>query len=60
MSQTIIFKAKKIITMNPNQPETTHVAVRNGHILGTGTLEELENWGDYNLDDTFHNKTRNN
>mgnify|MGYP001284735545 CR=1 FL=1 len=56
MFQTRIFKAKKIITMNPNQPETTHVAVRNGRILGTGTLEELEIWGDYSLDNTFHNK----
>ena len=56
MVQTSIFRAKKIITMNPNQPETTHVAVRDGRILGTGTLEELAIWGDYTLDDTFHDK----
>ena len=56
MVQTRIFSAKKIITMNPNQPETTHVAVRDGLILGTGTLGELAIWGDYTLDETFHNK----
>jgi len=56
MRQTTIFKAKKIITMNPNQPKTTHVAVRDGLILGTGTLEELASWGDYTLDETFHDK----
>ena len=37
-----IYRAKKIITMNPNQPHATHVAVRDGRILGAGNLEELE------------------
>ncbi|MDG1935895.1 MAG: amidohydrolase [Paracoccaceae bacterium] len=56
MGKIRIFSAKKIITMNPNQPETTHVAVREGRILSTGTLEELAIWDDYTLDETFHNK----
>ena len=56
MAQTTIFHARKIITMNPGQPEATHVAVREGRILGTGALEDLEPWGKYELDDRFADK----
>jgi len=51
-----IYRAKKIITMNPNQPHATHVAVRDGRILGAGNLEELEGWGEYELDEQFADK----
>jgi predicted amidohydrolase YtcJ len=51
-----VFSAKKIITMNPSNPEGTHVAVRDGRILGVGTLKELAGWGEYGLDDTFKDK----
>ena len=53
---TTIYSARKIITMNPNQPATTHVAVRDGKVLGTGPLEKLAGWGDYTLDDRFADK----
>lgn len=36
--------------MNPMQPSATHVAVRDGRILGVGDLPELARWGDYTLD----------
>ena len=42
--------------MNPSQPHATHVAVRDGIILGAGSLDELAGWGDYDLDDTFSDK----
>ncbi|MFM9108499.1 MAG: amidohydrolase [Chloroflexota bacterium] len=48
-----IFQAKKILTMDPNNPEAEYVAVRDGRILGAGPLDQLEGWGDYTLDDTF-------
>lgn len=48
-----VFVARKIVTMNPSNPEATHVAVRDGRILGAGTLEEVAGWGDYTLDETF-------
>ena len=51
-----IFTAKKIITMNPSNPEGTHIAVRDGRILGVGSLEEVSGWGEYTLDDTFLDK----
>ena len=48
-----IFKARKIITQDFVIPEATHVAVRDGKILGAGDLETLEGWGEYTLDETF-------
>lgn len=56
MSATTIYSAKKIITMNPSRPEASHVAVREGRILGAGTLEELATWGAYTLDTRFADK----
>ena len=53
---TTIYPARKILTMNPNQPSVTHVAVRDGKILGAGTLEDLAGWGDYTLDERFADK----
>ena len=53
MSETIVYSAKKIITMNPSRPEATHVAVRDGRILGAGSLSELQTWGDVRLDERF-------
>lgn len=56
MSTTTIYSARKILTMNPNQPVVSHVAVRDGRILGAGALSDLEGWGDYTLDDRFADK----
>ena len=51
-----IYSARKILTMNPRRPEATHVAVRDGRVLGTGALEELAGWGDHEHDDRFADK----
>lgn len=56
MTEMTIYNARKIITMNPNRPTATHVAVRDGRILGAGTLSELEGWGPYTLDRQFADK----
>ena len=48
-----IFPAKKIITMCRSRPTADHVAVRDGRILGAGSLCELAGWGDYTLDRRF-------
>jgi len=48
-----IYAAKKIITMNPANPEATHIAVRDGEILGVGSFEEVAVWGDHQLDESF-------
>ena len=56
MTDTTVYVARKIITMNPNQPAVTHVAVRDGRILGAGALSDLEPWGAFTLDDRFADK----
>ena len=56
MADITIYSARKIITMNPARPSVTHVAVRDGRILGAGSLEELQGWGAYELDDRFNDK----
>jgi len=48
-----IFAARRIITMNPARPTATHVAVREGRILGVGPLAELAGWGPHTLDERF-------
>ena len=53
MSTTTIYVAREIITMNPMQASATHVAVRDGRILGVGQLDELAQWGAYTLDTRF-------
>ncbi|MFP5405672.1 MAG: amidohydrolase family protein, partial [Gammaproteobacteria bacterium] len=56
MTATTIFSARRIRTMNPARPLATHVAVRDGRILGVGSLQELAGWGDYSLDERFADK----
>ena len=59
--QTVVYAARKIITMTANRPEATHVAVREGRVLAVGNLEEVSSWsssgrGEYRLDETFADK----
>jgi len=55
-SATTIYRARRILTMNPARPEATHVAVKAGRILGAGTLEELAGWGPHVEDEVFADK----
>jgi hypothetical protein len=50
---TTIYRARRIITMNPSRPSATHVAVREGRVLGVGSLDELAGWGPHQLDERF-------
>ena len=56
MANITIFQAKRIITLNSYRPFATHVAVQNGKILGVGSLEQLQGWGEYNLDTSLSGK----
>ena len=53
---TTVYAASKIITMNPMQPQATHVAVREGRVLAVGTLDDVQAWGDFELDTRFSDK----
>ncbi|MBT3143421.1 amidohydrolase [Ruegeria litorea] len=57
MADITIFQARTIVTMNPSAPKATHVAVRDGRILGVGALSDLQGWGDYELNSQFANMT---
>lgn len=53
MAEITIFTARKVITMNAANPFAEAVAVRDGRILGAGTVDELAGWGDHDLDTAF-------
>lgn len=48
-----IFTARKIITMNPANPEAQAVVVRDGRIICVGSLDECQGWGAATIDDRF-------
>jgi len=52
-AETIVYQARTIVTMDPNRPRATHVAVRDGRILAVGERDEVEAWGAARLDDRF-------
>jgi len=56
LDETVIYKARKIITMNPDRPVATHVAVRGGRILGVGSLDDLRGWSKRDVDMTLADK----
>lgn len=53
VSETTIYRTRKILTMNPRQPHAEAVAVRDGRILAVGPLEEVRAWPDGRMDDRF-------
>ena len=59
---TTIFQARRILTMNPARPTAadaavgrfpSHVAVRDGRILGVGSLADLQALGPHTVDTRF-------
>ncbi len=44
MSRPVVFSAKKIVTMDPNRPQATHVAIRDGYILAVGDAKCADAW----------------
>ncbi|MFO0235072.1 MAG: amidohydrolase [Burkholderiales bacterium] len=56
MPHTVVYAARRILTMDPARPEATHVAVRDGRVLGVGTPETLRGWGAFDLDERFAGK----
>ena len=56
MSDITVFSARKIITMDPNRPQATHVAVRDGRILAVGGADCADQWGAAQVDDRLAGK----
>lgn len=56
MTSITVYPARKIITMNPMQPQASHVAVRDGRVLAVGDLDRMRAWGPFELDERFADK----
>jgi predicted amidohydrolase YtcJ len=56
MSECIIFQAKKILTMNASHPVATHVAVRDGRVLGVGGRGDMAAFGGGKINCDFADK----
>ena len=52
-SPTTVYRARRIVTMHPARPDATHVAVRDGRVLGVGSLDDVAGWGPHTLDERF-------
>ncbi|WP_203564982.1 amidohydrolase [Aliiroseovarius sp. PrR006] len=53
MSKITVFKAKKIVTMDPSRSEATHVAVQNGKIIAVGGADCASDLGECTLNDSL-------
>lgn len=53
MSRITVFESKKIITMDRNCPEATHVAVQDGRILAVGSADCADQWGSVRHDSSL-------
>jgi len=53
VSETTIFPARTVVTMDPSQPVVEAVAVRDGRVLAAGSLDECRSWGAHTIDRRF-------
>jgi predicted amidohydrolase YtcJ len=59
MSDITVYRARRVITMDPGRPSAECVAVMDGRVLSTGTLESMQPWlkrNPHRIDDTFADK----
>ncbi|MBN8991316.1 MAG: amidohydrolase [Rhizobiales bacterium] len=59
MADMTVYRARKVITMDPGRPFAECVAVRDGRIVSTGTIESMQPWltrYSHEIDDTFAGK----
>lgn len=56
MPEITVFRARKILTMDHNRPEATHVAVRDGIVLAVGGPDCADGWGVARRDERFADK----
>ncbi|MGJ5181471.1 amidohydrolase [Bradyrhizobium oligotrophicum] len=56
-SATVVYSARRIVTMNPSRPFATHVAVREGRIVAVGSEAEIAQFAqDGQVDARFRDK----
>lgn len=58
-TKVVVYTARKVITMDPGRPVVEAIAVLNGRILATGSLESMQPWlsrYDVTIDDSLQDK----
>ncbi len=53
VGEVVVYRASRIVTMEPANPAAEAIAVRDGRILAVGSVDEMSIWGDFTFDDTF-------
>jgi predicted amidohydrolase YtcJ len=53
VAATTVFRARRVITMEPSSPDATAVAVSGDRIVAVGPFEDLRDGGDAIVDETF-------
>ena len=59
MTPITVFRARKVITMDPGRPVAEAVAVADGRVVSTGTVSSMRPWlsrYEHEFDDTFADK----
>lgn len=59
MKQITVFRARKVVTMDPGRPHAEAIAVMDGRVVSTGTLESMRPWlsrHEHTIDDTLAGK----
>lgn len=56
MTETIVYRARKIITMDAQNPLATHVMVRDGRVLAVGDAGVATLWGGAPVDERYADK----
>jgi hypothetical protein len=59
MSIIKVYRARKVVTMDPGRPAAEAVAVRDGRVVSTGTLESMKPWltrYEHTIDETLGDK----
>lgn len=52
-TDTVVYPARRVVTMDPGQPTVGAIAVRDGRILAAGTQQECTSWGPHRVDERF-------
>ena len=53
MTDTVVYTARRVITMNPSAPFAEAIAVRGGKILAAGSFDDVSSWGEHRVDRRF-------
>src|SRR4051812_9082672 len=59
MGRITVYRARKVLTLDPGRPVAEAVAVMDGRVVSTGTIESMQPWlkrYEHTIDDTLAGK----